>query len=94
MPSSTTIATAALAWNAESDPSVVGYYVHYGMQSPNSLGSCAYEQSIYYSLSSLATVASPTATISSLTTGTTYYFAVSAYNGIESPCSTEVAKGT
>ena len=94
LPSSITTATADLAWNAGGDPSVLGYYVHYGMQSPNSLGSCAYEQSIYYSLTSLANAASPTATINSLTTGTTYYFAVSAYNGIESPCSAEVAKGT
>jgi hypothetical protein len=82
-----------LAWNAQTDPSVVGYYVHFDIQSPNSAGSCAYSQSIYYSLRSLANAASPTATISGLTTGMTYYFAVSAYNGsLESLCSNEVAK--
>jgi Viral BACON domain len=94
LPSSSPTAFASLAWNAESDPFVLGYYVHYGTQSPNSVGSCAYEQSIYYSLSSLGNATTPTATISGLGTGATYYFAVSAYNGVESPCSTEVSKAT
>src|SRR5690348_6859790 len=75
----TTSASALLTWNPEADPSVIGYYVHYGTQSPNSVGSCAYAQSIYYSLASLANASSPAATVSSLATGTTYFFAVSAY---------------
>ena len=91
--SGTTTASAGLTWSLESDPSIIGYYVHYGMQSPNAVGSCNYEQSIYYSLSSLDS-ALPLATIGRLNTGTTYYFAVSAYNGTEGPCSTEVSKET
>jgi hypothetical protein len=68
--------------------------VHYGTQSPNSAGSCAYAQSAYYPLTSLTNASLPAVTISNLTTGTTYYFAVSAYNGIESACSNEVSTGT
>jgi hypothetical protein len=70
-----------------------GYYVHYGTQSPKLAGSCAYSQSIYYSLSSLANPSAPTATISGLTTSETYYFAVSAYDGtVEGPCSNEISR--
>ena len=82
--STPTTVAVSLAWDPSPDPSVVGYHVHYGLQSPNSPGSCAYSNSTYAS--------SPTATISGLATGTTYYFAVSASNGLESPCSNEVAK--
>ncbi len=87
-------ASASLGWEANPDPSVVGYNVHYGTQSPNSVGSCAYEQSMYYPLTSFANAASPAVTISNLTEKTTYYFSVSAYNGVESACSNEVAKTT
>ena len=76
----------SLAWDPVQDPSVTGYYIHYGNQSPNSPGSCTYTQSTFAS--------SPTATISGLASGTTYYFAVSAYNGLESACSAEVWKST
>ncbi len=92
--SATTTASASLAWDPNTDPSVVGYYVHYGLQSPNSPGSCAYSNSAYYSLASLANASSPTATISGLAMGTMYYFTVSAYNGIESACSNETSKTT
>jgi len=79
-------ASASLAWDSVSDSSVVGYIVHYGTQSPNSLGSCAYQQSTFSS--------SPSTTVTGLAANTTYYFAVSAYNGLESACSTEVATVT
>lgn len=92
MPGATHRTTTWIAWDA-TNPEVSGYYVHYGTLSPNLAGSCAYEQSIYYSLASLASASSPTATISGLTTGETYYFAVSAYDGsLESACSNEISK--
>jgi hypothetical protein len=81
-----------IAWDAN-DNTARGYYVHYGTQSPNSPGSCAYEERIYYSLASLASASSPTATISGLISGKTYYFAVSTYNdNLESACSNEIWK--
>ena len=36
-------ATANLAWDPVNDPSVIGYYIYYGKQSPNQSGSCSYE---------------------------------------------------
>jgi len=79
-------ATASLAWNPVPDPSVFAYYVHYGRQSSQQVGSCAYESSMY--------VGSASATVTDLQPNTTYYFAVSAYNGLESPCSSEVTTVT
>ena len=79
-------ATASLAWSPVSDPSVMAYFVHYGRQSPGQPGSCAYEQSQY--------VGSPSATITGLEPNTLYYFTVSAYNGLESACSSEVSTVT
>jgi hypothetical protein len=79
-------ATASLAWSQVSDPSVSAYFVHYGQQSPNQSGSCAYESSI--------SVDSPSATITNLDPNTLYYFTVSAYNGLESACSNEVSAVT
>ena len=35
----------------------------------------------------------PTATVSGLAANTAYFFAVSAYNGLESPCSAELSTG-
>ena len=77
-------ASANLAW----DPvgGVQGYYIHYGTQSPNSPGSCAYAQSKFSS--------TPTATVTGLAEGTTYYYAVSSFNGLESVCSVEVSAPT
>ena len=79
-------ATASLAWSPVQDSSVYGYFVHYGQQSPGQPGSCAYESSMY--------VDSPSATVTNLDPDTRYYFAVSAYNGLESACSNEVSTVT
>jgi hypothetical protein len=83
-------ATASLAWNPVQDPSgsppVSSYFVHYGRQSPNQSGSCAYESSI--------SVDSPSVTVTDLDPNTLYYFTVSAYNGLESACSNEVSTVT
>ena len=78
--------TASLAWNPVQDPSVSGYFVHYGRQSPGQQGSCTYESSV--------NVASPSATVTNLDPNTVYYFTVSAYNGLESLCSNEVSTVT
>lgn len=78
--------TASLAWEAAQDPSVTAYVVYYGRQSPNQSGSCEYERSAY--------VTSPSVTVEDLDPNTTYYFAVSAYNGQESACSNEVSTVT
>lgn len=78
--------TASLAWSPVQDSSVYGYFVHYGQQSPGQPGSCAYESSMY--------VTSPSAMVIKLDPDTLYYFAVSAYNGLESACSNEVSTVT
>ncbi|MBX3347802.1 MAG: fibronectin type III domain-containing protein [Nitrospira sp.] len=75
-------ATVSLAWDGVNDSSVIGYYIHYGKQSPNWPGSCAYDQEQF--------VSSTQGTVTDLERGLTYYFAVSAYNGLESNCSNEV----
>ena len=85
-PASGSTATASLAWSPVPDPSVSTYFVHYGRQSPNQSGSCAYESSM--------PVDSPSATITNLDPNTLYYFTVSAYNGLESACSNEVSTVT
>lgn len=77
-------ATATLAWDPVGE--VAGYYIHYGTESPDSPGSCAYAQSTFSS--------TPVATVSGLAANTTYYFAVSSFNGIESACSDEVSTVT
>ncbi len=77
---------ASLAWNPVQDPTISGYYVHYGKTSPGQLGTCSYEAAQF--------VSSPNATITNLDPGTRYYFAVSAYNGLESACSNEVSTVT
>ncbi|WP_455388622.1 fibronectin type III domain-containing protein [Petrachloros mirabilis] len=85
-PPATSGVSASLAWDPVPDSSVIGYFVHYGTQSSNFAGSCAYAQSTFSS--------SPSATVTGLAPNTTYYFAVSAYNGLESACSSEVAAVT
>lgn len=75
--------TAALAWETVQDPNVKGYYVYYGKQSPGEVGSCSYENYQYFP--------SPPATINDLDSETTYFFAVSTYNGSRSLCSEEVS---
>ncbi|THJ23623.1 MAG: fibronectin type III domain-containing protein [Nitrospira sp. CG24D] len=84
--SSAALPTASLAWNPIEDSSIVGYYVHYGRQSPGQSGSCSYEAAQF--------VESPNATISDLQPDTRYYFTVSSYNGLESACSSEVSTVT
>lgn len=78
--------TAQLTWEASTDPNVLGYFVHYGKQSPGEYGSCSYEQS--------QRVGPPPATITDLEPNTPYFFAVSAFGESESesdtPCSNEV----
>lgn len=96
-PSTTTPAstgvTASLAWSPVPDPSVHSYFVHYGRQSPGQPGSCSYEHSLHVaSPSDMVTILS--ATITDLDPNTPYFFAVSAYNGLESACSNEVATVT
>ena len=78
--------TISLAWNGVPDPSVTGYFVYYGRQSPNSFGSCAYSGRIFTN--------STAATVTGLASDATYFFAVSAYNGLESACSAEVSTVT
>jgi Fibronectin type III domain len=78
--------TASLAWSPVQDSSVYGYFVHYGQQSPGQPGNCAYESSMY--------VGSPSVTVTNLQPNTLYYFTVSAYNGLESACSSEVSTVT
>jgi hypothetical protein len=73
-------ASKSLAWDPVNG--VHGYLVYYGSESPGVAGSCAYEQSVF--------TATPSVTVTGLNPNTTYYFAVSAFNGLESPCSTEI----
>ena len=75
---------ASLAWDPV--PNVHGYLIHYGPSSPGSPGSCAYAQSTFTS--------DPSVTVTGLANNTTYYFAASAYNGLESACSSEVSMVT
>jgi Fibronectin type III domain len=78
--------TVSLIWDPVNDSTIIGYYIHYGTQSLNQRGSCAYDQDIF--------VSSPHGTVTDLEPGLTYYFAVSAYNGLESSCSNEVFTNT
>jgi hypothetical protein len=75
-----TATTATLAWNPVTDPTLGGYNVHVGTASGH------YTRTI--------TVGNLTSyTVDSLTTGTTYYFTVTAYNSAgESSPSNEVSK--
>lgn len=69
-------ASLTLYWDANSEPDVAGYRVHYG--------------TVTKPYSSLVEAGTPTATITNLTKGVTYTFAVTAYNtaGAESDYST------
>ena len=68
-----------LAWDPNSEQNLAGYRVYYGTESSN------YTQTMDASI--------PSATVTDLTEGTTYYFAVTAYNteGVESGYSNEVS---
>ncbi len=72
--------SVTLAWNADSDPAATGYTIYWGTVSGNYVDS-------------EDTGTNTTVTITNLTAGTTYYFAVTAYDGVgdESSDSTEVA---
>ena len=84
-------ATVALKWWRVYDTSVIAYFIHYGRESPGQPGSCEYESSMHVaSTHGLNTEAM----VANLDPNTTYYFAVSAYNGLESPCSDEVSTVT
>jgi hypothetical protein len=78
-----TVGTARLTWDPVPDASISSYFVHYGRQSSMQSGSCGYERAM--------SIDSPPATITNLDPDTRYYFAVSAYNGLESSCSNEVS---
>jgi hypothetical protein len=71
--------SVTLAWDANTEADLAGYIVHYGEQS----GSYTKQVDVKKTT---------TATISSLTAGRTYYFAVQAYStaGLKSPLSTPV----
>jgi hypothetical protein len=84
--STPTGASASLVWDPVQDPSVTGYSVHYGTQSAGQPGLCAYDDSKF--------VGGPNVTITGLDPNTRYFFAVSAYNGLEGPCSNEVSTVT
>jgi len=83
-------ATASLVWDPvqpqAGEPSINGYHIHYGKQSPGQSGSCSYDDSAF--------VNTPSGTVTGLDTGSRYYFAVSADNGVESSCSNEVSADT
>ena len=81
-----TEARASLVWDPVQDPTVTGYSVHYGTQSAGQPGLCSYQDSTF--------VSGPSATITGLNPDTRYYFAVSAYNGLNGPCSNEVSTVT
>ena len=83
-----TAATVSLEWQPVHDPSVMAYFVYYGRQSPGHPGSCAYESAMY------VLADSPSAIVTNLDPDTRYYFTVSAYNGLESPCSEELSTTT
>jgi hypothetical protein len=69
-----------LAWDANPETNVVGYVVHYGGAS-----------GVY--TNTLSVVSGISATVTNLQEGTTYYFAVTAYNadGLESIPSSEIS---
>ncbi len=71
--------TVTLAWDANQEPNLAGYRVHYG--------------TVAKPFTSIVEVTSPTATIPSLKKGSTYTFAVTAFNtdGAESPYSAPVS---
>lgn len=70
----------SLIWEASADPSVVGYNIYYGGQNGN-----------YTNTTSVGN--STNAVVSGLVEGSTYYFAVTAYDayGDESPFSNQIS---
>jgi hypothetical protein len=72
--------TLSLAWNANKDKKVAGYFLHYGTQSSN------------YTARISVPKKKPAVTVSGLKEGATYYFTVTAYDskGVESQPSAEI----
>ncbi len=72
--------SVTLAWNASTDPTVVGYNLYYG------------GASLTYT-NEISAGAATNVTVSGLVPGTTYYFAATTYNAanVESPLSVEVS---
>ncbi|MDH4083978.1 MAG: fibronectin type III domain-containing protein [Nitrospira sp.] len=83
MASTPTGAAASVMWQPVPDPKVKGYYVHYGKQPSEDPGVCAYDDRI--------AAEAPDVTIAELEPNTPYFFAVSAYGSLESPCSSEAS---
>lgn len=81
--STPTGATASVTWQPVSDPKVKGYYVYYGKQPSEDPGVCSYDDRI--------AADDPSVTITELEPNTPYFFAVSAYGRLESPCSDEAS---
>src|SRR5688572_9776205 len=77
--SSQSSGTVTLAWDANTEPDLAGYFVHYGVTS-----------GVYLNKVNVGLVT--TNTISGLVQGVSYYFAVTAYNtsGLESEPSNEI----
>jgi chitinase len=82
LPTAGLCATVTLTWDANSEPDLAGYKVYYGTSSRN-----------YPNVKDVGD--KNTATISNLTDGQSYYFAVTAYDigGLESDYSNEVTSG-
>ncbi len=72
--------SVTLAWNASTDPTVVGYNIYYGGASGNYTNT-------------LSAGNATNSTVSGLVEGTAYYFAATTYNssGVQSPFSNEVS---
>jgi len=83
MASTPTGAAASVMWQSVQDPKVKGYYVYYGKQPSEDPGVCSYDGRI--------AADTPSVTIDELEPNTPYFFAVSAYGSLESPCSNEVS---
>lgn len=81
MPPTESGVAVQVTWNASPDTNTTGYYVYYGKQPSGELGSCSYGES--------QAVEAPPAMITGLEPNTPYYFAISAFNEAESPCSIE-----
>ena len=78
--------SAALSWDANSESTLAGYKIYYGVQSGNF--------TTVVDVGLTATPTTPQYLVTVPVVGTTYYFAITAYdtNGQESATSSEVSK--